>query len=88
MLVDWQKRSERGGTDSFLEFSLETLVVGGDAGRIGIPVAFEGLDAAESKQESPCGYDIIVADAKCPCDLRRVHQLPRGEDIDAVAPSP
>ena len=68
-----------------VEAALQALVVGGDAGRAGVLVALEGLDAAEGEHEAAGGGREIGAGAERPGDLGRGDQLARGDDLDAVA---
>ena len=64
--------------------ALQALVVRGDAGRAGVLVAAQRLDAAEREHEAARGVDEIGADAQRPGGARGGDDLARGDDADAL----
>src|SRR5258708_7582362 len=58
--------------------ALQPLVVRGDAGRAGVLVAAQRLDAAEREHEAARGVDEIGADAQRPGGARRGDELAGG----------
>src|SRR3954466_1914354 len=67
------------------ERALQPLVVRRHAGRAGVLVAAQRLDAAEREHEAARGVDEVGADAQRPCGARRGDQLARRNDAHALA---
>ena len=67
-----------------VEPALQPRVMRRDAGRAGIPVAFQGLDAAKGEHEAARRDDEIGADAQRPSNACRGDELSRRDESNAL----